>query len=699
MRAARWTAAAITAAAIGALPAAAAGASLPGALTPVPGTGGCANLTGGSGCAASAGMNGARNVAISPDGRNVYVSTSGADDTLLTFDRNAVTGAVTQKAGAQGCIQDTAAAVQLANCGDAIALDDSRDLEVSPDGRNVYVASRLSNAIAVFDRDATTGALTQKAGTLGCVRSTSFAANGCSGARILAEPFTLVVSPDGSTVHVNSFSQDGIATLKREADGSLTSIAGADGCIVETVAATGCRDGSGLVDPRGLAISPDGATVYNAAIGGGAGAVTVFDRSPATGGLTQKAGQDGCLSETGNAGACRASALLQFFSSNGFGQVAVAPNGRTVWAGSQVNGGAVAGLPRETATGRIGATPSTGELCMTGSRPADIDATTPSPAEACTDGVGLNGIFELALSPDGRSLYVNSGAGGGLGSIDIDPATGRLSQRPGLGCTSPGGTFLNELCTPSHPSMASGATQIVVSPDNRHVYAAGSVDGLFAFARDLPPSCRDDARVIQVGGAAPMTLSCTDPNGDAVAFGVASQPSSGVLLAANFGPTGGLTYVPNPGFTGIDQFTFKATTANGGESDAARVLVLVQPPQAGPQGAQGVPGPQGAKGDPAFKLQAAFISEAVKAATGRAVSLRYLSTVAAAATLDIRRGTRRIARVTSRAKAGRNRITWNGKEGRKAARAGRYTLTLTLRAGGQTATDRVAATLTPARRR
>ncbi len=696
MRAARMTAAAITAAAIGALPAAAAAASLPGALTPVPGTGGCTSLAGSGGCATGSGLDGARNLAVSPDGRNVYVSTSGGDDTLLTFDRNAVTGAVTQKPGAQGCIQDTAAAVQLANCGDAIALDDSRDLEVSPDGRNVYVASRLSNAVAVFDRDASTGALTQKAGTLGCVRSTSFAANGCSGARSLAEPFTLVVSPDGSTVHVNSFSQDGIATLKREADGSLTAIATADGCITET-GALGCRDGSGLVGPRGLAISPDGTTVYNAALGAGAGAVTVFDRSPATGGLTQKAGQDGCLSETGNAGACRASALLQGFSGNGFGQVAVAPGGRTVWAGSLVNGGAVAGLPRDLGTGQIGATPSTGELCMTGSRPPDIDATTPNPAEACTDGIGLNSIFELGLSPDGRSLYVNSGAPGGLGSIDIDPATGRLSQRPGLGCTSPGGTFLNELCTPAHPAMAFGATQIVVSPDNRHVYAAsGGSDGLFAFARDLPPSCRDDARVIEVGGAAPMTLSCTDPNGDAVAFGVASQPSSGVLGAASFSPTGSLTYIPDAGFTGIDQFTFKATTANGGESDPARVIVLVRPQQAGPPGA---PGPQGPKGDPAFKLQAAFISEAVKATAGRAVSLRYLSTVAASATLEVRRGAKRVARVAGRAVAGRNRIVWNGKAGRQAARGGRYTLVLTLRAGGQAATDRVAATVSATRRR
>ena len=39
---------------------------------------------------------------------------------------------------------------------------------VSPDGKNVYVASR-GNAVAVFSRNTTTGILTQLSGTAGCI--------------------------------------------------------------------------------------------------------------------------------------------------------------------------------------------------------------------------------------------------------------------------------------------------------------------------------------------------------------------------------------------------------------------------------------------------------------------------------------------------------------------------------------------------
>jgi len=37
----------------------------------------------------------------------------------------------------------------------------------SPDGRNVYVAASTSNAVAEFQRDTTTGALTQPSGAAG----------------------------------------------------------------------------------------------------------------------------------------------------------------------------------------------------------------------------------------------------------------------------------------------------------------------------------------------------------------------------------------------------------------------------------------------------------------------------------------------------------------------------------------------------
>jgi len=97
----------------------------------------------------------------------------------------------------------------------------------------------------------------------------------------------------------------------------------------------------------------------------------------------------------------------------------------------------------------------------------------------------------------------------------------------------------------------------------------------------------------------------------------------------------------------------------------------------------------GPQGPPAFRLVAALVTPKVKAKRGRTVTVRYVTTVAAGATLDVLKGRKRVAEVTQQAAVGTNRIRWNGKAGRRAAARGTYTLALTLRsADGQTATAR-----------
>jgi DNA-binding beta-propeller fold protein YncE len=61
-----------------------------------------------------------------------------------------------------GCVSDAGTG---GACTDGVALVGAASPAVSPDGRSVYVASTVSDAVAVFDRDAATGALTQKEGT------------------------------------------------------------------------------------------------------------------------------------------------------------------------------------------------------------------------------------------------------------------------------------------------------------------------------------------------------------------------------------------------------------------------------------------------------------------------------------------------------------------------------------------------------
>ena len=85
---------------------------------------------------------------------------------MAVFDR-AADGTLTQKPGTAGCISDTGAGP----CVDGTALDAAARVAVSPDGESVYVASFVSDAVAVFDR-AADGTLTQKPGTAGCISET-----------------------------------------------------------------------------------------------------------------------------------------------------------------------------------------------------------------------------------------------------------------------------------------------------------------------------------------------------------------------------------------------------------------------------------------------------------------------------------------------------------------------------------------------
>jgi hypothetical protein len=85
---------------------------------------------------------------------------------------------------------------------------------LSRDGKNVYVASFDSGAIAVFRRDATTGGLTPR----GCIQNTGGTA--CSGlggnAAGLDGAFGVAASRDGRNVYVASLLADGIAVFGRD---------------------------------------------------------------------------------------------------------------------------------------------------------------------------------------------------------------------------------------------------------------------------------------------------------------------------------------------------------------------------------------------------------------------------------------------------------------------------------------------------
>ena len=253
------------------------------------GTDGCIRANGATGCATGIAFNGPAHLAISADGRNVYV-TMFTDDAVAVLDRDLATGVLTQKAGTAGCISLTG---NTGACVVGTALDAPTELTVSPDGANVYVASPSIDAIAIFDRDQTTGALTQKAGTAGCVSDTGTGGS-CVDGIALDGVNSVEVSADGKNAYVTASGANAVSIFDRNfATGALTQKAGTAGCVSETGTGGACADGNVVSGAQGLALGPDGTTLYVTA--GIPSAIAIFDRQPSTGVLTQKPGTDGCI--------------------------------------------------------------------------------------------------------------------------------------------------------------------------------------------------------------------------------------------------------------------------------------------------------------------------------------------------------------------------------------------------------------------
>ena len=259
----------------------AAALAVTGDLTQPAGTAGCVSETGAGTCADGHGLDGAYSVAVSPDGKSVYVA-SNLSDAVVRLTRNTTTGAIAQPAGTAGCVSETGAGT----CADGHGLDGASSVAVSADGKSVYVASYDSDAVARLNRNTTTGAITQPAGSAGCVSETG--AGPCANGHALDGPRSVAVSADGKSVYVASYDSNAVARLNRNTTtGAIAQPAGTAGCLSETGAGP-CADGHALRFPLSVAVSADGKSVYVASPG--SKAVARLNRNTTTGAITQPAG-------------------------------------------------------------------------------------------------------------------------------------------------------------------------------------------------------------------------------------------------------------------------------------------------------------------------------------------------------------------------------------------------------------------------
>jgi DNA-binding beta-propeller fold protein YncE len=509
-------------------------------LTPI---GGCIMDVGGAaGCPTTfEGLNQGRAVVVSPDGLNLYTA-SRIDDAVLTFTR-APSGAVTPAA----CVRNSAAA----GCMTTPALDGAKGLAISPNGAQLYAVTEDSDSIVVFNRGAG-GALTPA----GCFALTNAA--GCTATAGMDSPAGIAISADGTSVYVASQNSDAIVRFNRAAGGALTPA----GCVMDTGAAAGCSASTeGLNGVSQLVVAPNGTSVH--AVASADGAVTSFTRA-AGGALTPA----GCFEGPSSSATC---ALTMEFL-DGPATIAFSPDGEDLYVGANSN----------PLIARFEPLPA-GELVEEG---CIVSSVVNAPGECTVIYKWLEAPTAIVVSPDGESLYI--AAPGSRVTEIIREEDGDV--REGSCVVIP----VNSGC-PLKVDGLGGLGALAISPDNTSVYTVAS-QSLVAFRRDIAPVCRDTRSTGVPGAAQTVALSCSDVNGDAIAFEIVEQPANGTLGAPSASSVG---YTPAGGFSGVDSFVYRAV-ANGKTSELARAIVLVQPATGpvGPQGATGAAatGPAGANG-------------------------------------------------------------------------------------------------------
>lgn len=396
---------------------------------------------------------GSRAIAISPDGRNVYVAAAGAD-AIAVFDRNPVTGALTQPQGKRGCVAAVVGKGEA--CGLAIGLIGPNSVQVSADGRTVYATSRSGSSITTFHRNRKSGALKQlPPSASGCISGQPIP--GCTLGRALKWPDVVVVSPDGKNVYVGDFAGSGVISFSRAGgSGALTQLAGTAGCITEA-GAEGCAKGVQMDHIEGLAINPSGSTVYAAAPF--SSAIDILRREASSGALTQATDGNGCITVEAVAG------CAQGYQFAGVNALVVSPKGGNVYATSLTSNSVTMFRPTEGGGLAQPARPQ-GENVPPGlGSPAGCLVFMRAPG--CSFGRAMKAPEGLALAPDATNLYVAAFETGAMDVLDRDLESGAVNQKPGeRGClASPkvGG------CAPGRALGLTGS--VVVSPDGRNVYS------------------------------------------------------------------------------------------------------------------------------------------------------------------------------------------------------------------------------------
>ncbi|MGI9557720.1 MAG: hypothetical protein ACR2N5_07250, partial [Solirubrobacterales bacterium] len=255
--------------------------------------------------------------------------------------------------------------------------------------------------------------------------------------------------------------------------------------------ATADGTGSGLAGVLSVAVSADGKSVYAAAEVDDS--VARFNHNTSTGALTYV----GCITGDSNVSDA-SSACAPIPSANAGGEnsgldgldpSAVSADGKSYYVATQGDHG-VARFNRNTSTGAL-----TYVDCITGETESATACTGIPSAATDGDGSGLGDPESLAISADGKSIYL---------AVTDQDAVAELERNTSTGAITYGACHTSDAsvtaCSPVSGATADGDNgsienpkEVVVSADGRSVYSAANTSSAVArFDRETPDTSAPD---------------------------------------------------------------------------------------------------------------------------------------------------------------------------------------------------------------
>jgi hypothetical protein len=203
---------------------------------------------------------------------------------------------------------------------------------------------------------------------------------------------------------------------------------------------------------------------------------------------------------------------------------------------------------------------------------------------------GLSGVVAVSAGSDHSLALVNHAPIANAGGDQVltvphdgNPATNTVPVTlDASGSFDPDGDPLTYFWTDGLGDTASGVNPTLNLPAGNYTFTLTVSDGLLSTTsnvhirvnpeRNQAPFANNQDVALNQDMPTSITLTGSDPDGDALTFAVATNPTHGTLS----GTAPDLIYTPNAGYVGNDSFTFTVTDPYGAVSQTARVNLTIK---------------------------------------------------------------------------------------------------------------------------